>query len=129
MWPASARRRRSDAPVSFSAVNPSQLVGIACGNLLATGRTMRPIASCLLIASLLFLGGADLIEKSELHCEEAVHHLSDCCHNAIADRYSCTAGRGCDDTRPDLDDPLATEIRGESCDRLVASGACENPPK
>jgi hypothetical protein len=77
---------------------------------------------------LLFLGGATPIDEGELHCEEAVRHLADCCRTDLDQAYSCTAGRGCDTGRPDLDDPLATEVRDQSCEELVASGACESPP-
>lgn len=90
---------------------------------------MRPAHTVLAVAALFFLGGATFIDPGEVHCEEAVNHLDDCCHAPINRDYSCTAGRGCDPGRPDLDDPLATQIRDESCAQLVASGACEMPPK
>lgn len=89
---------------------------------------MRLAPGILALAAAALLSGATLIDQGELHCEEAVNHLADCCHGPVG-VYSCTAGRGCDEGRPDLDDPLATTIRDESCDELVASGACQRPPK
>lgn len=89
---------------------------------------MRLGPGLLALAAAVLLSGATLIDQGEVHCEEAVTHLDDCCHAAVG-FYSCTAGRGCDSGRPDLDDPLATTIRDESCAELVASGACQMPPK
>ncbi len=89
---------------------------------------MRWLPRALGLAGLVLLSGASPIDGGELHCEEAVRHLADCCHAPLDSLYHCTAGRGCDDTRPDLDDPLATDVRDQSCDQLVASGACETPP-
>lgn len=89
---------------------------------------MRLVPGLLALSAAVLLGGANLIDQGEVHCEEAVNHLDACCHAPIDRTYSCTAGRGCDDKRPDLDDPLATQIRDESCADLVASGACQTPP-
>src|SRR4051812_21798924 len=89
---------------------------------------MRFSRATLVVASVLLLGATSPLDEGELHCEEAVRHLADCCHASIDSVYSCTAGRGCDDPRPDLDDPLASEVRDQSCDELVASGACQTPP-
>jgi hypothetical protein len=80
-------------------------------------------------AALIALMGAEPLDEGEFHCEEAVKHLEDCCPGFNTYLVSCVAGRGCDNTRPDIDDPLATQVRDESCDELRAAGACEAPPK
>lgn len=80
-------------------------------------------------AALLFvLGGAEGFDEDELACEDAVAHLIDCCpDDAPARAVSCYAGRGCDETRPQLSNPRASCLRDADCDALYASGACEQP--
>jgi hypothetical protein len=80
------------------------------------------------LLSLLLLGGAEGVDKSELECEEAVKHLIDCCpSDAQAKLVDCYAGRVCDNRRPDLSSAQSACITGASCDDLFASGACDAP--
>jgi hypothetical protein len=88
---------------------------------------MRAFRVALAVAGVLVLTAAEGLDEGELHCEEAVQHLSDCCHLSFPS-YDCEAGRGCDDTRPNLDDPLATDVRDTSCDQVVGRGWCQMPP-
>jgi len=80
------------------------------------------------LGAVIMLTGAEGLDSGEIHCEEAARHLADCCHESIDRVYSCSASRGCDDHRPNLDDPLATQVKETSCEELIAQGACNNPP-
>ena len=80
------------------------------------------------LLSLVLLGGAEGISKSELTCEEAVKHLIDCCpDDAPAKLVDCYQGRDCDNRSPDLPAAQSQCLRDSSCDALYASGACEAP--
>ncbi len=72
------------------------------------------------------LTGAEFVDEGELHCDEAVTHLSNCC--AMPFTLSCQAGRGCSHTRPAIDDPRATELRDSSCQEIIDNGWCTQPP-
>ena len=86
--------------------------------------TVLPVA----LLTLALLGGAEGIDEDELHCEEAVKHLLDCCPNdATISRISCYAGRGCETNTPELGPAQSVCLRDESCDDLYASGACDAP--
>ena len=80
------------------------------------------------LLSLMLLGGAEGVDKSELECEEAVKHLIDCCpSDAPAKLVDCQVGRGCDSRPPDLSSARSTCLMNASCDDLYQSGACDTP--
>jgi hypothetical protein len=82
------------------------------------------LRGALVCSGVIMLTGADPLDSGELHCEEAANHLAQCCGADSAPTPACTAGRGCDSTRPSLDDPRASEIRDTPCERLIAEGEC-----
>ena len=80
------------------------------------------------LLSLMLLGGAEGIDKSELECEEAVKHLMDCCpSDAPARLVDCYAGRVCDNRPPDISPARSQCLLAASCDDLYTSGACDAP--
>jgi hypothetical protein len=88
----------------------------------------RWLRAGLAVLGVIALTGAEQLDPGEIHCEEAVKHLAECCGESFQ-FYDCTAGRGCDGKRPDLDDPLASNVRDSSCEQLIAQGACMVPPR
>jgi hypothetical protein len=90
-------------------------------------RRSKWLRALLAIGGVIALTGAEGLDPGEIHCEEAVKHLSDCCHQSFP-AYDCTAERGCGNRHPDLDDPQASQVRDTSCEDLIAQGACASPP-
>jgi hypothetical protein len=82
-----------------------------------------------LVGGFLFLGGSNPIDPDELACEDAVHHLLDCCggDDEPVAQIDCYAGRGCDQSTPQLSGPVASCLRDASCADVIRSGACKDP--
>jgi hypothetical protein len=66
------------------------------------------------------------IDDDELHCEEAVSHLEDCCEGFEARRFNCEEQTDCtfNDRHPDFYDSASQCIRDRSCDQLREQGKC-----
>lgn len=83
----------------------------------------RSASSIGAIVVVLFACGG--IDDNELHCEEAVSHLEDCCDGFEARRFSCIEeDSGCNQQSPDLYDRASECIRKLSCDELRSRGKC-----
>lgn len=71
------------------------------------------------------------LNEDQLHCEEAVAHLDECCPNFRADQLSCQheepAGCGCG-REVDLDLSASEAVLALDCEELVASRRCEIKP-
>jgi hypothetical protein len=65
------------------------------------------------------------IDPNELHCEEAVSHLEECCEGVDARRFQCDEEDACGNRSPDFYDHASECIRDRSCEQLRAQGKCE----
>lgn len=64
------------------------------------------------------------IDDNELHCEEAVSHLEECCDGFDARRFQCDEESTCATREPDFADRASECIRDRSCEVLRAQGTC-----
>jgi hypothetical protein len=73
------------------------------------------------IAFMALLSPLAAIDEREFACEEAFHHVEECC--PVRRDFRC--GAACDP----VDTSLATAdcLRKASCEELITSGACEEP--
>jgi hypothetical protein len=82
------------------------------------------ITAALLVGLVLACG----IHKDEFDCESAVAHLDECCPGFDGRNVDCTyiPAKACGyPILPEIDEPQAACIRGESCSELVSSGVCD----
>ena len=79
--------------------------------------------SCLAAAVLLALA-VRCLRPDEMHCENAVARLVDCCPGFTAKQVSCEYVEGCGATYPAISEDDARCIAGEGCAALVADGVC-----
>lgn len=66
------------------------------------------------------------IDDNEIHCEEAVSRLQDCCGPAFDPRkFNCVEdSNGCNTSSPDFYDSASKCIRDSSCKQLQDKGKC-----
>ncbi|MFO0739133.1 MAG: hypothetical protein U0270_24765 [Labilithrix sp.] len=64
------------------------------------------------------------IDGNELHCEEAISHLEECCDGLDARRFQCDEEDACGQRSPDFFDKASECIRDRSCEQLRAQGKC-----
>jgi hypothetical protein len=86
-------------------------------------RRRRNWPSLLTAAVLLFLA-ARCLRPDEMHCENAVARLADCCPRFQASRVSCQYVEGCGVSYPAISEDDSRCIVGKSCSALVSDGIC-----
>ncbi len=77
-----------------------------------------------LTAARLLVLAARCLRPDEMHCENAVARLADCCPGFDAHRISCEYVEGCGARYPTIPEDDARCIAGKSCDALVSDGTC-----
>lgn len=80
--------------------------------------------------ALCMLGSAAFLHcgfrQDEVECEEAIHHLSECCSGFDPTKFRCTFDSGCgSQTLPDLPTNQSECILDESCDGIRSGKVCE----
>lgn len=76
-------------------------------------------------ALVLALVAVRCIEGDELHCENAVTRLDECCGELQVDAAYCEHTEGCGVVYPTIDEDDAECIAEASCAELVQGGVCE----
>lgn len=77
-----------------------------------------------LAAAVLLTLAARCLRPDEMHCENAVERLVDCCPGFTARQVSCEYLEGCGVSYPAISEDDARCIAGASCAALVADGVC-----
>ena len=88
-----------------------------------TAKHWRRWPSSLAAAVLLALA-TRCLRPDEMHCENAVERLVDCCPGFTARQISCEYVEGCSVRYPAISEDDAHCIAGASCAALVADGVC-----